>query len=98
MTIQTTYDDTAAMFSPSGWLDALSAPQFARALQELPAEITDLVIDCAQLEYVSSAGLRQLALAQKKMEPRGSFTLIHVSEAIMDLFRMTGLVERLSIL
>lgn len=98
MTIEKTYDDTAAMFSLSGWLDALSAPQLETALKELDAQITDLVLDCSKLEYVSSAGLRQFALAQKFMQKRGSLTLIHVNGDVADILRMTGLYERLQIL
>lgn len=98
MTITSTIDDTAAMLSLEGWLDSLSAKRLQTAIDELPSEITDLVFDCQKLEYVSSAGLRQFALAQKKMERKGSFVLIHVPSDIMSVLQMTGLNERLQIL
>ncbi len=98
MEIEVTVDENAVMLSLSGWLDALSAPELESAVNRLDQSVTDLVLDFDKLEYVSSAGLRQIVLAQKKMSEKGSFAIVRVPDQIMEVFRMTGLSERLNIL
>ena len=51
----------------SGWLDTQTAPQLGEALSGLEDSITSLVFDFTNLEYISSAGLRQVIVAYKKM-------------------------------
>ncbi len=98
MKIEVTVDENAVMLSLSGWLDALSVHELKEVVDRLDETVTDLVFDFDGLEYISSAGLRQIVLTQKKMAEKGSLTLIRVPEDIMDVFRMTGLSERLNIL
>ena len=58
LTLQRSLKDDVAVISIDGFLDAHTAPQFEQALQQ---EIADgrvkLVVDCAKLTYISSAGL-----------------------------------------
>ena len=78
-----------------GRLDTTTAP----ALESFFAENYDgngaLVLDCANLAYVSSAGLRVLLSAQKKS--KGNMKLTHVCELVMEVFEMTGFAEILVI-
>lgn len=90
-------DGNAVMLSLSGWLNTLAAPALAAAVGEI-SETNDLVIDLEGLEYISSAGLREIVRAQKKMTGRGSFSIVNVPDGIADILRMTGLYERLNIL
>lgn len=99
MEISKTVDGTAVMLSLSGWLDTGSAPQLQAAVAEIGAEVKDLVLDFEGVEYVSSSGLREVVLAERKMRRAGgTFTLIRVPLGVMDVFRMTGLDKRLNIL
>ncbi len=79
----------------NGWLDTESSPILAEEIGALDEGVTSLVIDCSALEYISSAGLRQLVAAHKKMD--GALTLRHVSNEIMDIINMTGLYKKLHI-
>ena len=72
-------------------MDTQSAPELEAELNELTPDVSSLVFDCSGLEYISSAGLRQLVAAHKKMN--GALTLRHVSDEIMGVIRMTGLDE-----
>lgn len=51
----------------------------------------------AALEYISSAGLRVLLSAQKIMNKQGGMKVIHVGEAIMEIFEFTGFSDILTI-
>ena len=94
MTIEKNISENSATLSLTGWLDTQSAPQLADELDSLEPEITGLVLDLAGLEYISSAGMRQLVATHKRMN--GALTLKHVSPEIMDVLRMTGLDKKLN--
>lgn len=59
--------------------------------------VEELVFDLEGLEYVSSAGLRELLRAQKVMNHQGTMRIIHVGEMIMEVFDITGFSEILTI-
>ena len=80
-----------------GRLDTTTAPLFEKEITLLEADVTDLLIDMSALAYISSAGLRVLLGAQKKMNRIGTMRLTGVSETIMDVFEMTGFADILNI-
>ena len=94
MTIEKTVADNLAELKLTGWLDTQSTPMLQEALDGLEPGIAGLTLDLSGLEYISSAGLRQIVAAYKKMN--GALTLKNVSEEIMGLIRMTGLDRRLT--
>ena len=78
-----------------GRLDTVTAPEFESFLCENYAGVTAIAIDCKELAYVSSAGLRVLLAAHKKM--RGAMKLTNVCELVMEVFEMTGFADILTI-
>lgn len=78
-----------------GWLDTQTTAEFAKELESLDASVEELVLDLEKLEYTSSAGLRQIVAAHKKMN--GKLTVKNISSEIMDVFEMTGFAKRLHI-
>ena len=80
-----------------GRLDTTTAPELEKAINAEGAELKSLVLDFKGVDYISSAGLRVLLTAQKKMNVQGSMELINVSEAVMDIFEMTGFADILVI-
>ena len=95
MTIEKTINGTEAVFKLDGWLDTQSSPQLASELDALGDSVTALVLDLEKLEYISSAGLRQVVAAHKRM--KGELTVINVSAEILDVFTMTGFDKKLNI-
>lgn len=81
----------------SGWLDTQTSPQLGEALSKLDNSVTSLVFDFAKLEYISSAGLRQVISAYKKMAGKDGFKIINVSEEVFDVFRLTGFDQKIQI-
>ena len=78
-----------------GRLDTTTSPELENFLNAEMDNINELIIDCEKLEYVSSAGLRVLLFAQKKM--KNSMKLINVCDAVMEVFEITGFVDVLTI-
>lgn len=79
----------------SGRLDTTTAPQLEEFIMENVSKMKSLTLDCEGLEYVSSAGLRILLAAQKKM--KGAMQLKNVCEIVMEVFEMTGFADILVI-
>lgn len=96
MNIVKTVDGSKLNVALEGRLDTSSAPQLEAELKALDG-VTELVIDMAGLEYLSSAGLRVLLAAQKTMNKQGSMVLHNVNETIMEVFEITGFVDILTI-
>ena len=80
-----------------GRLDTTTAPDFNKIINEDIADTDNLVLDFKKLEYISSAGLRVLLYAQKKMQKLGTLKLINVCEDVMEVFEMTGFSDILTI-
>ena len=97
MTIEKTITGTATTLKIIGRLDTTTAPELEAAIDACAAGITDLVLDCTALEYVSSAGLRVILKAQKRMNTQGNMKLTHVNETIMEVFDITGFADILTI-
>ncbi len=81
----------------SGWLDTQTAPQLEEALSALDDSVTSLVFDFAKLEYISSAGLRQVIAAYKKMADKDGFKIINISDEVYDVFKLTGFDQKINI-
>ena len=78
-----------------GRLDTTTAPQLEKFILENISKISTLTLDCAGLEYLSSAGLRVLLSAQKRL--KSGMKLKNVCEPVMEVFEMTGFVDILVI-
>ena len=90
LNINKTIENGKAAFSLEGRLDTTTAPELEKALKEVLDGTSALTLEFSSLEYISSAGLRVLLSAQKVMNKQGVMKITHVSEAIMEIFDVTG--------
>lgn len=97
MNITITKEGASLLLAPEGRLDAVTAPQLEEALWENLDGATELVFDFRKLSYLSSAGLRVLLSAQKRMNRQGRMVVRNVNETIMDVLEVTGFVDILTI-
>ena len=97
MTIEKTIANASASLKIIGRLDTSTAPELEATIDGCVAGIKELVLDCSELEYVSSAGLRVILKAQKLMNAQGNMKLTHVNETIMEVFDITGFADILTI-
>ena len=97
MTIEIKKIDEQTIIEIAGRLDTNTAPTLEKTINEDVADIKNLVLDFKDIEYISSAGLRVLLGAQKKMQQIGSMKLINVGEAVMEVLEMTGFADILVI-
>ena len=97
MTIEKTITGTATTLKIIGRLDTTTAPELESTIDGCVDGIKELVLDCSELEYVSSAGLRVILKAQKLMNAQGAMKLTNVNETIMEVFDITGFADILTI-
>jgi anti-sigma B factor antagonist len=97
MTIEIKKNAEATIIEITGRLDAMTASSLDKTINEDIGEVSNLVIDLKGLEYISSAGLRVLLSAQKKMQKIGSMKVVNVCEAVMEVLEMTGFADILVI-
>ena len=97
MTIEKKINGEAVTLTVSGRLDTQTAPDLENELDSILSGLKELTFDMANLEYVSSAGLRVILKAQKAMNTQGSMKLTGVNDSIMEVFDITGFLDILTI-
>ena len=97
MTIEIKRNADETIIELVGRLDTTTAPALDKTINEDIGDTKNLVLNVKGLEYISSAGLRVLLGAQKKMQKIGSMKLTNVCEAVMEVFEMTGFADILVI-
>jgi anti-sigma B factor antagonist len=97
MTIEIKRNAEETIIELVGRLDTNTAPALDKTISNDTEGTKNLVLDFKSLEYISSAGLRVLLGAQKKMQKVGTMKLINVCEEVMEVFEMTGFADILVI-
>ena len=97
MTIKIKKTENETIIEIVGRLDTITAPALEKTINEDIADTKNLVLDVKGMEYISSAGLRVLLSAQKKMQKIGSMKVINVCDEVMEVFEMTGFADILVI-
>ena len=97
MTMEIKKNAEAAVIEIAGRLDTTSAPALEKAINEDIGDAKNLVLDLKGVQYISSAGLRVLLGAQKKMQKIGFMKVTNVCEAVMEVLEMTGFADILVI-
>ena len=97
MTIQIKKNAAETTIEIVGRLDTITAPALDMTINEDLGDTKDLILDVKGMEYISSAGLRVLLGAQKKMQKIGSMKVINVCAEVMEVFEMTGFADILVI-
>ena len=98
MNITKKAEGDALMLALEGRLDTATSPQLDEELDASLEGVRELTLDLTDLKYVSSAGLRVLLRAQRKMNAaKGKLLVTGVNDSIMEIFEITGFSEILDI-
>jgi len=98
MTINKNQEGTKLEILLEGRLDTTTSPMLETELKQALDGITELTFNFEKLEYISSAGLRILLAAQKRMSKQGSMVVKNVNEVIAEVFEVTGFSDILTIM
>ena len=84
-------EGTPTVFAIEGRLDTNTSPQLEEYVNKLyDSGIQDIVVEMANCDFVSSAGLRVIVTMQKHAAVKGSLVFRNVVPDVMEVFRMTG--------
>ncbi|MBQ6297910.1 MAG: STAS domain-containing protein [Selenomonadaceae bacterium] len=97
MEIKKISEGSALTVSIIGRLDAVTALELDKNLNASLNGVDDLTIDLAELEYISSAGLRTLLKLQKRMDKQGAMRIKNIRENVREVLDMTGFSSHLTI-
>ena len=96
MTINVERDFELVTLEITGRLDTTTAPNLESVVNELSEDTKELIFDMTGVEYISSAGIRVLLRAYKRMSTnQGTMRIEKVNEQVYEVFEMTGLSEML---
>ena len=97
MTIEKNLNGAELNVKVIGRLDTVTSPQLEAEFKGNINGVEKLVLDFADLEYLSSAGFRVILAAQKVMNKQGEMIIKNVNDTINEIFEVTGFIDILTI-
>ena len=97
MTITSNKNGSALEIALEGRLDTMTSPELEAELNAKLDGAESLIFDFSKLDYISSAGLRVLLSAHKKMSGKGGMIVRNVNEIVQEVFEVTGFSDILTI-
>ena len=96
MTINVERDFELVTLGITGRLDTTTAPNLEGVINELSKDTKELIFDMSDVEYISSAGIRVLLGAYKKINStQGKVRIEKANDMVREVFEMTGLLGML---
>ncbi len=90
-------NDKQLTIKPVGEINSVTAPELEEVIKNDLNGVKALVFDFSELEYLSSAGLRVLLVAQKLMNKKGPMSVRNVNSNVMEILDITGFSNVLDI-
>jgi anti-anti-sigma factor len=99
MKVDITQNDNQVAVTIEGRLDTVTSSEFEKHLNPYYSmQGVDLVLDCAAMEYISSAGLRVVLMTHKNITAKGgTFSIRNLTKEVRSVFDMTGFSRILKI-
>jgi len=97
MKITKKLNDSTMEVPLEGRLDTMTAPELEKELKDSLSSIKELTLDFSGLEYISSAGLRVLLMAQRGLSYGGKMKIVHANEIVREVFEVTGFSDIMTV-
>ena len=95
MEIKVEKQDTVVTAYLKGRLDTLAAQEVSKQIEELSEDASGtIVMDCTEMSYISSSGLRIFLTLRKAAAEKGGKVIVRgISNDIRSVFMMTGFLN-----
>ena len=90
MTVEKITNGDSLTLKVDGRVDTTNAKEFEEIITNSLDGVKELIMDFDSLEYISSAGLRVMLMAIKKMKKQGSMAVTNANEMVKEIFEVTG--------
>ncbi len=98
MTIDEVRSDDKLQLNIHGKIDAIASPELQNEVLKAFQKSSYVIMNFADVNYISSAGLRALLIGQKTAGSKGGkFLIINVNDAVLEVLRVTGLQKVLNV-
>ena len=92
MTVEEVRNEDKLQLNVNGKIDANSSIEFQNFILKAFQKSSNIIINFAGTNYISSAGLRALLIGQKTASSKGGkLIIINANETVKDVLRVTGL-------
>lgn len=94
MEVIITTEDKVTTASLIGRLDTMAAQEIAPQMEELKNADGTVILDCSEMSYISSSGLRIFLTLRKVAVEKGSKVIVrNINNDIRSVFMMTGFLN-----
>lgn len=97
MNITKIENGTSLLLELEGRLDTTTSKELEVEVNTSFEGKTEVIMDFSNLVYLSSAGLRVILMAQKRMNKQGSMKIKNINDTIREVFEITGFSDILTI-
>ena len=98
MTINVTLENDTVILAPTEKIDFVTAPEVEKAIEANAAAADRMIIDMAQVDYISSAGLRAILFADNLMSEKKGMALKNVNSSVLEILDLSGFSQEVQIL
>lgn len=93
MTIEKIVNREELTLKVAGRIDTTNAKEFEEKAISGLEDVKSLILDFAELDYISSAGLRVVLVLIKQMKRQGSMLVTNTNEMVKEIFEVTGFAD-----
>lgn len=98
MNILKSYNEKELTLSVEGRINTVTSKELDKEINDELGNFDSLILDFANLEYISSAGLKVLVATQRKLKPDNiPFVIKNVNDVVGEVFRLSGVDRVLEI-
>ena len=92
MEIKSTKENGVLTIALSGKLDTVTSKELDVVIKkELDSQVTIVIFDAKELEYISSAGLREIMFVKKTLGKKEAVIVKNINNVVREIFRVTGI-------
>ena len=93
MTVEKIVNGEELTLKVTGRIDTTNAKEFEEKAISGLEDVKSLILDFAELDYISSAGLRVVLVLIKQMKRQGSMLVTNTNEMVKEIFEVTGFAD-----
>lgn len=97
MTTNITNKNNVYTIAIDGKLNTITSPELERVFNEIEPKADKVIFDMSGVEYISSAGMRTIIYAHRKMAKKGRLTLLGLTNNVSTIINLTGFDKVLDI-
>ena len=97
MNINVTEKNGQMIIAPEGKIDYINAVELMKKIDELVESCESMVLDMADISYISSSALRVILLLDNKLKNKGGIVLKNVNQNVTEVLKITGFWDELNI-